>query len=207
MMRHTRLGPIGIRLALALAFSVLASLPASMHALAQSGSAFQTPEIDKRREVRKPTGLPGARGTQNNAVAPAERIPSDMSPNEALFDAVNRGDLSAARDAITRGAQLEGRNILGLTPLELSIDLGRNELTFLLLSMRGAGSAPPPPPSSSSASSATAARPAVPRAAERPTPQRDAAPTAPARQRQTTTAAAGTPVPQAGFLGFGGPMR
>jgi len=174
-------------------------------ALAQSGglSNFtQNPEADQRRDSRKPTGLPGARSTRG-VVTPAERMPADMSPNEGLFDAVNRGDIAAARDAIGRGAQLDGRNILGLTPLELSIDLGRNELTFLLLSMRGAVSAPPPPPPSA------AARPTAPR----PTDQRPAVPrtaaqeAAPPRQRQTTAAAAGTPVPQAGFLGFGGPVR
>jgi len=169
-------------------------------ALAQSGglSNFtQNPEADQRRDTRKPTGLPGARGAQRGVVAPAERMPADMSPNEALFDAVNRGDIAAGRDAISRGAQLDGRNILGLTPLELSIDLGRNELTFLLLSMRGAGSAPPPPPSA--AARPTAPRPAAPRAT--------AQEAAPPRQRQSTADAAGTPVPQAGFLGFGGPVR
>jgi len=201
MMRPSRLGPIGLRLPVALALLFATATPA----LAQSGglSSFtQNPEADQRRDTRKPTGLPGARGAQRGVVAPAERMPADMSPNEALFDAVNRGDIAAARDAISRGAQLDGRNILGLTPLELSIDLGRNELTFLLLSMRGAGSAPEPPPSA-------AARPT----AQRPTDQRPAAPraaaqeAAPPRQRQTTPAAAGTPVPQAGFLGFGGPVR
>ena len=59
-----------------------------------------------------------------------------MEPNEALFDAINRGDIGAARDAISRGADLQGHNILGMTPLELSVDLGRNDISFLLLSMR-----------------------------------------------------------------------
>lgn len=198
MMRPSRPKPIGLFLPLALA---LMAAPASP-ALAQGGgiSNFtQNPEADKRREERKPSGLPGARGGQRGIVAPAERIPAEMSPNEALFDAVNRGDVAAARDAISRGARLEGRNILGLTPLELSIDLGRNELTFLLLSMRGAASAPPPP--------SLAQRPAVPRAAERPAPERAAAPATPPRQRQSTAAAAGTPVPAAGFLGFGNAVR
>ena len=60
-----------------------------------------------------------------------------MEPTEALFDAINRGDIAAARDAISRGAELNGHNILGMTPMELSVDLGRNDISFLLLSMRG----------------------------------------------------------------------
>src|ERR1700757_1385559 len=65
------------------------------------------------------------------------RPPSDMEPTDALFDAINRGDIGAARDAISRGADLRGHNVLGMTPMELSVDLGRNDISFLLLSMRG----------------------------------------------------------------------
>ena len=61
----------------------------------------------------------------------------DMPPTEALFDAINRGDLAAAKDAINRGADINGRNVLGLTPLDLSVDLGRNNISFVLLSLRG----------------------------------------------------------------------
>ena len=213
MMRPPHLGSIGICLPLGLPLALALLCAVATPALAQGalsqgggiGNFTQNPEADKQRDARKPTGLPGARGAQRGVVAPSERLAADMSPNEALFDAVNRGDTAAARDAISRGAQVEARNILGLTPLELSIDLGRNELTFLLLSMRGASSAPPPP----AATRATAPRPAAPRAAERPAPQRAAAPApaTPPRQRQVTAGAAGTPVPQAGFLGFGGPIR
>jgi hypothetical protein len=60
-----------------------------------------------------------------------------MPPTDALFDAINRGDILAARDALNRGADLNGVNILGMTPMELSVDLGRNDISFLLLSMRG----------------------------------------------------------------------
>jgi ankyrin repeat protein len=60
-----------------------------------------------------------------------------MPPTDALFDAINRGDIAAARDALNRGADLNGVNVLGMTPMELSVDLGRNDISFLLLSMRG----------------------------------------------------------------------
>ena len=69
-----------------------------------------------------------------------------MSPNDALFDAINRGDIAAARDALSRGAELDAHNLLGMTPMELSVDLGRNDISFLLLSyrVRTAGRRPRP---------------------------------------------------------------
>ena len=32
----------------------------------------------------------------------------DLQPTDALFDAINRGDIAAARDALNRGADLNG---------------------------------------------------------------------------------------------------
>ena len=127
-----------IRIALV---AIVLAPPAWAQLLSAPGGGFTKGESknDSAAPVRKPSALPGARGPQGQ-VAPAERPAADLKPTEALFDAVNRGDLAAARDAIGRGAELEGRNILGLTPLDLAIDLGRNELTFLLLSMRGTAS-------------------------------------------------------------------
>jgi hypothetical protein len=81
-----------------------------------------------------PPSLPGTKAPIE-AAAPTVS-PADMTPTEALFDAINRGDIAAARDAVNRGADLHGVNVLGLTPLELSVDLGRNDISFLLLSMR-----------------------------------------------------------------------
>src|SRR5271165_456866 len=74
----------------------------------------------------QPPALPGAR-SDKAMVAPPERPLSDMQPNDALFDSINRGDIASARDAISRGADLGAKNVLGMTPLELSIDLGRND--------------------------------------------------------------------------------
>src|SRR5581483_7308294 len=51
---------------------------------------------------KTPAGLPGAQ-SQGNA-APINRIPTDMPPDQALFDAINRGDIASARDALNRGA-------------------------------------------------------------------------------------------------------
>jgi hypothetical protein len=169
-----------------------------------------------------PSALPGAEATTK--AAPQTQSPSSMDPTAALFDAINRGDLAAARSAIDRGADLDGKNVLGMTPIELSIDLGRNPITFLLLSMRGgeptgpsraatlgAGSAGGRKPGVSG-TSARAAKPPVRRPTAHPVARqaapRPVRPTARVAQEQppavgaTQGAGGGTPVPAAGFLGF-----
>src|ERR1700757_3277395 len=75
------------------------------------GRSQPTPPPEK---VVPPPALPGAANA--GAVAPPTRVPLDMEPNEALFDAINRGDIGTARDALSRGADLHARNILGMTP-------------------------------------------------------------------------------------------
>ena len=141
--------------------------------------------------VIQPPALPGVR-TSPTAVAPASRIPTDMAPTDALFDAINRGDLAVSRDAIGRGADLNARNILGLTPIELSIDLGRTEISFLLLSYR----------------SETARDLKAQNAPQRTVPERTPVPvrTAVVRPDPTTPRLfandGGTPIPSVGFMGF-----
>ena len=90
------------------------------------------------KPVAPPPAIPGAQPDANAAVIPADKVAAEMSPNEALFDAINRGDLAAAKDAVNRGAQLDAHNVLGQTPTDAAIDLSRNDITFLLLSLRGA---------------------------------------------------------------------
>jgi hypothetical protein len=123
-----------------------------------------------------------------------------MSPNDALFDAINRGDLATVRDAMNRGALLNARNILGMTPLELSVDLSRNDITFYLLSLRGADTPAPPPPAVVAAAKPplAAAKAARVEAKARPVAVQRPQPAAP------QYAGGGTPDPAAGFLGFGG---
>lgn len=158
----------------------------------------------------QPPALPGA--VSSGGAAPATKIPLDMSPNDALFDAINRGDVAAARDALGRGADLRAHNILGMTPMEVSVDLGRNDISFLLLSYRGSdqsnGRQPP------AAVTAVAVQPAAPtKAAPAKTAQRNPIvpvkavvpapmPAAPQTPRLFANDG-GAPVPSAGFLGFG----
>ncbi len=99
-----------------------------------------------------PPALPGAEPA-TEGVIPSDKSAADMPPTEALFDSIHRGDVVSARDALNRGADLDGHNVLGQSPLDLAIDLNRNDITFLLLSMGGGSasgreqriaSAPPP---------------------------------------------------------------
>lgn len=158
------------------------------------------------RETAPPPALPGSRA-EPAAVAPPQRNAADMPPTEALFDSVNRGDLAGTRDAISRGADLQGTNVLGLTPLELSVDLGRNEISFLLLSLRsgngysashGAEAAAEAKPSIRTERVATARAERARRSQVAARPAADAAPQAP----RLFSGNGGTPNAQAGFLGF-----
>ncbi len=153
-----------------------------------------------------PIGLPGAQ--PKAAPAPATTPPITMNPTDELFDAINRGDLASAQDAVTRGADLSGHNVLGMTPVQLSVDLGRNDITFLLLAAGGGEAAP-------SATSAVGLLHSggkgvgggkVARTAER-RPSRlaraAAAPSPAAIQTPRLFAGdGGAPIPSAGFLGF-----
>jgi hypothetical protein len=151
--------------------------------------------------VTPPPALPGA-GSGAGA-APLTHVPADMEPNDALFDAINRGDIASARDALSRGADLHGRNILGMTPLELSVDLGRNDISFMLLSMRAADDAQPP-----QAKPATTAK-SEPKSQVRQAKRVPAHPAAPVvatepanRNARLFAGDGGAPNPNAGFLGF-----
>lgn len=167
-----------------------------------------------------PPALPGA-ASQADTAAPATRPPSDMSPNDALFDAINRGDVAAARDAMSRGAELGARNVLGMTPMELSVDLGRNDISFMLLSYRESDGADQAPSRAAGAALAPAAPILAGRrskthgsATRTATRTRGPVTRAPRQEARTRTVAApqrprlfandgGAPVPSAGFVGFG----
>jgi hypothetical protein len=190
-----------------LAGALLGVVPPLAHAqlFNQFGKSGATPQ---QPQTPPPPALPGAASGGN--AAPPTRVATDMEPTDALFDAINRGDINAARDAISRGADLRGQNVLGMTPLELSVDLGRNDISFLLLSMRGGddGRAGPPPAKAAGKPTATkqAKQAPAPRA---PTRVGAAAPAGPAAPRTARLFAGdgGTPNPNAGFLGFGSGQR
>ena len=151
-----------------------------------------------------PAGLPGAQSAPGTA-APASQPTAMMEPTEALFDAINRGDIATARDAVNRGADLGGHNLLGMTPVQLSVDLARNDITFMLLAAGGGGqSAAPGAPSAAQllAGKQPTAK-SVKQAARKParSVQTVAAP-APPQTPRLFAGNGGTPIPTAGFLGF-----
>lgn len=171
------------------------------------GIAFAQVPIEPRASAPTPAPAPALPGlAARRAPAPIQADPAaNLSPNAALFDAVNRGDLAAARDAVARGANLEARNALGLTPIDAAVDQGRNDIAFFLLSARDLSRGPVP--------SAAPASLGGPPPAARPEPRGTAAsaPAAPATPRNARLWAndGGSPRPEIGFLGFdaGRPAR
>jgi hypothetical protein len=186
-----------------LAGALIAVAPTLAHA--QMVSPFGKSGGTPTPQAPPPPALPGA--SSNAGAAPPSRIATDMDPTEALFDAINRGDINAARDAISRGADLRGQNVLSMTPLELSVDLGRNDISFLLLSMRGGddGRAGPSPAHVAGKPAATKQAKQAP-APRSPGRVATAAPATP-RTARLFAGDGGTPNPNAGFLGFGSGQR
>lgn len=172
----------------ALAASLLLALPAGAQQ-APSGPGAPAAETTPR------TAAPRAGAPQQR------RAPRSTAPTDQLFEAINEGEMEDVRAAVGAGADIGARNVLGLTPIDLAIDLGRNDVALYLLSLgrvrdRPLGAAPPP-------------EPAEPRRRAQPQPQ--AAPRAPAApvSGQGIVSVAplwrgdgGTPNPAVGFLGF-----
>jgi hypothetical protein len=201
----------------ALAFGVTLGVFASCGAWAQSmldspavttGRANRAAAAVDKPVVAAPDAIPGA--TARAPAAPATKGAGDLQPTDALFDAINRGDIAAARDALNRGADLDGVNILGMTPMELSVDLSRNDISFLLLSMRGEDSGrgsratgrdtPAPAPTGKTA------RTGKPGAAAKVVASKPAPAKTPVAGKAVTPKLfandGGAPLPSAGFLGF-----
>jgi hypothetical protein len=105
-----------------------------------------------------PAALPGLAGRRQVEPIPAETPGANLPPSAALFDAINRGDLGAAREAMARGADLNARNQLGLTPVDAAVDQGRNEIVFYLLSARGSSGSGPTQAPAEPTSAASARR-------------------------------------------------
>ena len=221
------------RLRLAMTALLLAGAPAlvPLHAamaqfsMGSNGGGGASPGPDDEREAADaaqkaqakadakaaapPPAIPGA--VTDEATATSGHASIDMEPTAALFDAINRGDITSAKEALGRGADLNGKNVLGQSPLDMAIDLNRNDLTFLLLSMRNSEQGAPvasvadaradadaAPHGGRATRTVSASRVRIGRA------ERLAAKHAPARQNREYAADGGAPKPDAGFLGFGG---
>ncbi len=102
---------------------------------AEADAADAAKKAEARRAAKAaapPAALPGAESNEEVR----GHASNDMNPTDALFDAINRGSLGAAKEALNRGADMTAHNVLGQSPLDMAIDLNRNDITFLLLSMR-----------------------------------------------------------------------
>ena len=132
----------------------------------------------------------------------AEPRGAPANPTDALFDAINLGDIDGVRAAVGAGANIEARNVLGLTPLDLALDLGQTDIAFVLMSLgRAPTRAKPPEPSAQRQAGPTLPTAERGRAPPAPPP----VPLAPATTAPTAPlwrGDGGTPVPEAGFLGF-----
>jgi len=196
------------RSVLGLGFALMAAMPAGAQIMpGQTGfKPMVKPNEPTQSDSRNAAAaLPGA--TPGLGAAPADKTTADLSPNDALFDAINRGDIGEARDAVNRGADIHMPNVLGMTPLELSVDLSRNDITFFLLSLGGASSGSVAAKAAAPVPSVVAMMlPAKATKAATRTPVPRAAPAAAPRQ-YAVSSNPGTPDPQVGFLGFGAASR
>ncbi len=154
-----------------------------------------------------PPAIPGA--VSDEATATSGHVSADMEPTAALFDAINRGDLTSAKEALGRGADLHGKNVLGQSPLDMAIDLNRSDITFVLLSMRNSESGAPV--ASVAGIDPDVAGPATPRRGHGSRDARLAGAEGSGKRTrshnatlQRLAADTGTPKPEVGFLGFGG---
>lgn len=124
----------------------------------------------------------------------------DVNPTKMLFNAINVGNLRQAQEAVGRGADLHAENILGQTPLEMSVDLNRDRITFLLLSMRGYNNSPQQLASVSTESSGVTVKDGKASMSVKGKNKRG---TARANNGATYIAqSGGIPKPEIGFLGF-----
>lgn len=185
-----------------LALSLL--LPGAAMAQGRLGGAGLLRPTEPAAPRERPPGLPGLQSRPSQVIPPTN-APSGMNPTDALFDAISRGDVAAAREAVGRGADTNARNALGLTAADSAVDQGRPDMIFYLLSLRGtAGSAPPPPgaerPPLPANNSPGRREPATRPAAAGPAPPPQAA--AGLRTARLFANDGGTAQPEMGFLGF-----
>jgi hypothetical protein len=85
------------------------------------------------QQAAPPPALPGAVGA-DQITASSVAIDNE-NPTKVLFSAINQGNYAEARAAVSRGADLRAKNTLDETPIQLSVELGRNDITFMLLSV------------------------------------------------------------------------
>lgn len=172
-------------------------------AQATSGPSMIRPPQQQTPQAGPAPALPGL--AARRTPAPIAGDPTAvLAPNAALFDAVARGDLAAARDAVGRGANLDARNALGLTPLDAAVDQGRHDIAFYLLSARdmARGPSPAPLPPATGLAGPPGAPPARSPIRQAAPPSRAAPAAAAPSTARLWAGDGGAPQPDIGFLGF-----
>ena len=191
-------------LACCLAFGAFVA-PAHAQMAPSMGGVGGAPKVQPRVHTPDlaPTGLPGVGDVAPLATGPKLQKAPTGDPTVELFDAINGNNYGAAQDAISRGANLQATDQFGETPLDLSIALNRNDITFLLLGTRNELEA-------QGSWGGKMGAPLTLDQGDAPAKPDKASRTAPLVSVQETPKAyisvgddRGTPDPQAGFLGFG----
>jgi hypothetical protein len=181
------------------AATLVAGLAVAAPAFAQTSPAgdIQQPKVQPQGEqdTPLPPALPGA-GDQNLPTSQSVAKQQSGDPTTDLFTAINAGDYNSAQDAISRGADLNAQNSLGETPIDLSVALNRNTITFLLLAARN-DSGDDSTDDSASAVPVAATHSALPAAKSRAVPVKLIE-----NPNAVPGNSSGTPNPSAGFLGF-----
>ena len=188
---------------------VLAATPQLAQAqivLDQIGKGGGKPARRPAPKVAPPPALPGA--ASSGSAAPASASPDRHGADRGTV----RRDQSRGHPArATRSAVAPictGTTCSGMTPLELSVDLGRNDISFLLLSMRGADDDRPARSAGRRKAAAKRPRPSHRRRSRCPQQPRDLPERSRLRRRLPSQTArlfsgdGGAPNPNAGFLGF-----
>lgn len=187
-MKYASLLALGLVLSVGATPALAQMSPGGMGMGGAGGSPAPAPQAPTSSPA--PAGIPGLAGGEPGGVPPTHKAVSG-DPTKALFDAVNKGDDSAAQDAVARGADLNAQDQFGETPLDLAVALNRTSIIFLLLDARNeqgnAGTVP-----QGSTWSLAGVKPKLEKAAPKHHVYH--------RQSEGHT---GTPDPQAGFLGFG----
>jgi hypothetical protein len=117
---------------------MIALLPAALIVALAAAPAFgQGAPAGAPPAGAPPTGAPGAQAQGDGTIIQRRQQPRQRTgtPTEQLFEAINTGDLEDVRAAVAAGGDVSARNVLGLTPIDLAIDLGRTDIALYLLSL------------------------------------------------------------------------
>ncbi len=185
-------------IALSLVGGVAVASPAAFAQTSPSGD-MQAPRLQPKDDVGAPLppAVPGA-GDQGLQTSQSVAKQQSGDPTAELFTAINGNDYNSAQDAISRGADLNAQNALGETPIDLSVALNRNSITFMLLAARNdSGDSPTGNPATP-----VAAMPQLPRHGSKAATSSAVPVKLIENPNATPGNNSGTPNASAGFLGF-----